>query len=308
MPVNANVIRKDRFLSNFATKYKLLERVGDFIAPPFSVPRPTDTFAQFTKANFRIYNDIVARGEEAKEIEIDYTEGTYKCKKHELGTWIDNEDPFNMDGNWQIDKVKTMWVLDAHRIAREKRIIDIATNTALVTQNSTPSTKWDNASGTPVSDILAAMATVKQSSTMAPNAIVMTLPVALKLINTTDWKERFKYTTTGFPSLFNAIEGFKQLGLQPMIAGSFGVNTPQGSASDPDAELLLGKNCLLFYREQNPTLETRTFMYSPFHKWNEAIMRYPMPWKRGYKITALSSIDELLVDAQCAYLFTSVIS
>lgn len=301
-------IRKDRFLTNFATKYKVQERVADFVAPPFVVPRETDVYAQFTKANLRIYNDLVARGEEAKEVELEYTEGTYRCKEHEIGTWISNKDPFNMDANWQLDKQKTMLVLDAHRLARENRVLSVATNAAIVTQNSTPSTKWDNASGTPVSDILNAMAVIKANSTVVPNALVISLATALKMIQTTEWRDYFKRTETGFPKLFNAVDGLRSLGLEPQISGAFGVNTAQGTASDPSAEVLIGKNAILFHREPNPTLETRTFMYSPYLKWNEAIMRYPMPWKRGYKITALSLIDELLVDAQCAYLFTGVIS
>lgn len=309
MPLQSNVIRKDRFLSNFATKYKVEERVADFISPPFAVPRPTDVYAQFTKANLRVYDTAISRGEEAKQIEIDYLEGTYNCKEQEIGTWIANKDVRNMDANWQIDKVKTTWILDAHRIARENRVLQIARNPAIVTQNSTPANLWsDITNGTPVKDVLDAMATVKRSSTKTPNAICMTLTTALKLINTNDWRDRFKFTTPGFPNLFDAISGFKQLGLQPMISGVFGVNTPQGAASDPQIEQLLGNDVVLFYREQNPTLESRTFMYSPYNYWNEAVARYPKPWLRGYSITVYSLIDELLVDAQCAYLLQNVVT
>lgn len=303
----SNVIRLDRYLTNFATTYKVEERVADFIAPPFKVQRPTDKFVQFTKNKLRVYDSLVGREEEAKQIEFEKTDGIYSCNEHSLRAFIANRDVENMDSGWRIDEIKTELVLDAIRLAREYRLAQMCTNTAIVTNYSTPSTKWDVSGGTPVANILTAMAAVKNASTKVPNRIVMTLDTALKLIQTTEWKDYFKFTTTGFPNLFNAIDGFRQLGLQPMIAGAFGVNTAKGTASDPGIEAILGKNALLFYGEDSPTTQSRTFMYSPFI-YNEQIMRDIRIEKRGYYIQAESFITELMVDAQCGYLFTSVIS
>lgn len=306
--VGSQVIHRDRFLSNFATKYKVEERVADFIAPPFAVPRPSDRFAQFLKSNLRVYDIKAGRGEESKEIEIDYQEGTYACTWRRLGTFIDASDPYNMDAGWQIDTTKTAQILDSFRIAREQYVMNFARNTQIVTQNTTPSNSWgDISNGTPIDDILSSMAAVKLASTKTPNAIVMTLPVALAIIKTNEYRDRFKFSAPGYEKQFSAIDGLKELGLTPMISGVFGTTTGQGTASDPQIDQLMGKDVLLFYREQNPTRESRTFMYSPYVRYNEAIERIPMPWKKGYKIECASMMDELLVDAQCAYLFTNVI-
>ena len=300
------VVRLDRLLSNFALSYKLQNRVADFVAPPFGVARPVDKYAVFTKGNtFRVYDLEMSRGEEAKQTEIEHTDAYYQTKRYSNSTWIDDLDASNMDGTWKLDYVKTKHILDIHRLAREQRVFKLATNAAIVTQTSSPSTAWSAAGGTPISDILNAMDVVYKNSTVIPNAIIFPMSVALKAIQTAEWKDYFKRSDVGAPKLFDLTSGLRTIGLEPMIAGAFGVNTPMGSASDPGVEQLLGNNVILFHREQNPTLETRTFMYSPFCKEMEVIKRFIFQERHGYSLECSSVVQELMVDPQCGYLLTN---
>ena len=301
-----DVIRLDRYLSNFATKYNVQERCADFIAPPFRVARIRDKYVQYTKNSLRVYDTAVGRQEVAKTIDMDVVDGTYVTQFHALNQFIDLYDQSNVDAGIVIDKVKTGLALDAFRLAREYRVLKIVTDPTLVTQTATPSTKWDVAGGTPIADILNAMAVIKKNSTKTPNRIVMSLETALKMVQTTEWKDYFKYSAPGFgQGLFSAVDGLKNLGLQPQIAGAYGVTTAPGVASDPQIEAMLGTACVLWYGEDTPSLESRTFMYSPFIQ-NEEIWRIESQREHGRYIEVRSHIAELLVDAQCAYLFTAV--
>lgn len=305
---DAQVIRLDRYLTQFATRYSLKERVADFIAPPFKVQRPSDRYVRYSSGNLRVYDDTTSRRERAKTIDLELdNDGTYSTQRRKLNVFIDNLDYQNNDNGIRIDEVKTSRLLDAARLARESRIWGIAGSPSIVTQTSTPGTKWD-AGGTPVTDILNAMAQVRAGSTMTPNRIVMSMEIALKLIQTDDWKQYFKYTQPGFgDGLFNAVEGLKNLGLDPQIAGAYGLNTAKGTASDPRFETVSGKNVLVFYGEDTPTTVSRVFMYSPFVR-NEQIFRWTEQKEDGDYVEVRSDITELLVDANCAFLFTNVIS
>lgn len=304
----SEAIKIDQFLTNFATRYKLKNPVADFIAPPFKVKRVSDLYGTYGKGNQRVYNNKVSGREVAKETTLSVGQETYNCELYSLSSFLLDRIRDNTDFPINLEKDKTRQLVEDMARAREYRVAQIAGNSSIITQGATPSTKWDNvSSGTPVADILTAMATIHENSQEEANAIVMTLSVALKMIKTNEWKEYFKYTDTGIKSLFNVVSGLRQLGLEPMISGVFANSTQMGAASDPQSEQIWGDNVLVFHREPNPTLESRTLMYSPFTFMNrtERIVKVE---ERGEKFIMTEEVDELLVDAQCGYLFSDVLS
>ena len=72
------------------------------------------------------------------------------------------------------------------------------------------------------------------------------------------------------------------------------------------AETIWNDSVLIFRREPTPTLETRTFMYSPFMI-KDQIRRIRKDEERGTKFEILEEIDELLVDATSAFLITNTL-
>ena len=301
-------IKEDRYLSNFATTYRVGGGVGDFVAPPFKVNRYADRYAVWDKSNQRIYDAKVVGREIAKEIDCAVSYAEYFCERYKLAKFLEDRTRDNTDIPINIEQKFVQDVKDAILVACEKRIYDIAGNASIVTQTSSPSNKWNNkTSGTPISDILTKKVTVLKACQKEPNRILMTAEVALQMIQCDEYKDYFKYTEGGRQDIFSAINGLRNIGLEPMIAGMFAGNTNPGGASDPGSELMWGESVLMFYSEPQPSLQARTFMYSPY-TYKDQVMRIREERQEGTIFELREERDELLVDATCAYLWTNTLA
>ncbi len=303
-------IHTNTFLTNFATGYKLANPVADFIAPPLLVKRPADKYAEYTKTQNRVYQNRVSGTEEPKEITFDVSEGTYNCKEYHLSKGVAWRSKRNTDNIFQLDYDAVRMLKRAQAIAREYRVWAQAGSSSVITQyqDISGSNLWSVAAGTPVKDILNGKAQIASATGgYEANRMVIPLPVALKMIQTTEWKSYFQYTVTGFSEgLWGVTQGLRHLGIEPMITNVMGLTDPEISGSSPAMETIWGNSCLLFYCEPTPSLETRTLMYSPYTL-RDVITTEPQRLKRRDLHTIYEEIDELLIDASCGFLYTNTI-
>ena len=297
-------IHTNQFLTNFLLGYKLANPVADFVAPPFLVNRPSDKYGIYNKTVNIVYQNKVAGNEEPKEINYEVSQAVFACQEYQLGKGVNWRSKRLTDAPWNLDFDAVRFLKRSQAIARECRVAAIAASASFVTQ-TTADTWGTVATGTPVDTIIDGMATVTDSTGgYTPNRIVIPTKWALKMVKTTNWKDYFKWSSAGFGNgLFSVADGLKNLGLEPMMTAVQGVNSMFVTGSDPGQETIWGANALLFYCEPNPSLETRTFMYSPYTL-RDVIETIPQKTKRRDFHTIYEEIAELLVDANCGYLIT----
>jgi hypothetical protein len=302
-------IKTNQFLTNFSTSYKLKKPVADFISPPFKVKNTSDKYAEYSKSVLRMYDNKIKGKQEPREASWNVTESTYLCEMYADSKWVPDTTLRNADKIFRPKQDAVKWLKQFMELAREKRVYEIAGSTSIVTNFTNKAGAWSTASsGTPVADILGKMGSIEDACLQEPNKITMTYRDALVAIQTDEWKDYFKHTNLGFANgLFNAIAGLRHLGLEPMITGARGLSTYEGTASDPASETLWDKKVLIFYSENRPTLNSRTFMFSPFtFKGLVKTLRDERKGGGGVNIDMWEEIDELLVDANCAGLLTNV--
>ncbi len=211
----------------------------------------------------------------------------------------------------RLDRDATKYLKRFHTMAREYRVNAIAGSSAIVTQGAAIGAAWNAAAGVPVTDILTGMSTVNIATTgYTPNRILIPTPVAIRAIQTTQWLSYFQYrgdVAKAADPLVSFVAGLRIFGLEPMLSDVYGLSEYKCTASDPTVtEQMWDDDVLLFYAEPTPSLETRTFMYSPFVK-KEFYYTTRMQRRRGVMHDIYTDIDELLVDASCAYLMTNCI-
>lgn len=294
------------YLTNFATGYKMRNPVADFIAPPFQVKYEAGRYVEYTASVFRVFDDKISGRERAKEIQWDVDYSTYACEEYSMEKFVSDKARDQAVDPIKLDEDATRFLKRFHSQSREYRIFQIAGNTALI-PNVNIASAWAGAAGTPITNITTGIATIAAACGFYPNRIVIPDLVALSMINTTEWRNYFTFTSQGFDTgLFDPVAGLRQLGLEPMMTNGMGLSTAKCTASDPTMESIWGDSVLLFYCEPTPTLETRTFMYSPYVK-KEVVFTTREPRERGVYHTIYSDIDELLVDASCGYLMTNTL-
>ena len=303
-------IHTNQFLTNFLLSYKLANPVADFVAPPFHVLRPSDKYGIYNKSQNIIYQNETKDGEEPKEIDYQVTQGTYTCREHKLGKGVYWRSRRMTDGVFNLDYDAVRFLKRAQAIAREYRVSQIAASASFVTHYSDlTSAPWSSKTGGyPVDNIIDGAAYVTGvTGGYTPNRMVLPTKVALTMIKTDNWTDHFKYNTVGFSGgLWSAADGLKNLGIDPMMTSVQGTNAMARAGSDPGMETIWGNNCLLFYCEPQPTLETRTFMYSPYTL-RDVISTIKQDIKDRDFHKIYEEICELLVDANCGYLFTNTL-
>jgi hypothetical protein len=311
MATKLEQVRIDQYLTNFIQKEVEGQAVGDFISPAFKVNRPSDKYLKYGKQNLRYIDNKVVGRAPAKEIDVSTDTGTYSCEKYATGFFVGDDAIRNVDGvaGIRLREQKAMNAARSQARSREKRIWDIAGSASIVTQTAGLANAWDSSSGTPVTNILTAIKTINDSTGIRANSIVMSLSAALKAIQTTEWKAYFQYTSEGFKGgLFDCISGLRQLGLEPMISGMRSLSTYEIGTSDPTAELISGVGkVLVFARETNPTTESNCFMFSPYTIKDE-VKSWREEQQDGEAGKITEEIDELLVNASCAYLYTAAVA
>jgi hypothetical protein len=86
------------------------------------------------------------------------------------------------------------------------------------------------------------------------------------------------------------------------------LSTYEIGTSDPTSELISGVGkVLIFVREQNPTTESNCFMFSPYTV-KDQVKSWRKEDERGESGSIYEEIDELLVNAACAYLYTGAVA
>jgi hypothetical protein len=305
----ADTIHIDKLLTNFATRYMVNDDVADFIAPPFKVKHNSDKYTTYGKESLRIYDNKLSGRQEAREIDVTVSSATYATEEYSLAKYVSARKRSNTDRPINMDQDAVRQLKEAQIIAREKRVADIAGDNTIITQTANAGGDWDTVTtGTPIADIRLGMKTIwsSQAGARKANAITIPVDVAIQMVGTDEYRDYFKYTNMASNEQFSIVSGLRHLGLEPMMAGVHGGNTNEGGASDPGAEAIWSDSVLIFVRQPSPTLETRTFMYSPYVKKDE-IRRIEEKKQRGTTFDIYEDIDELLVDATAAYLITNTL-
>ena len=300
------------FLTNFVQGYRARTvSTADFIAPPFQVKLEAGKYVEYNKTVFRVWDDKIIGDEEAKQIQWDVDQNTYACEEYSMGKFVSNKKKAQAIDPIRLDLDASRMLARFHAKAREYRVNAIAGSTAIVTNGVALASAWATpTTAVPVQNLLDGMASIAALLPMeefeSRFRILIPIEVALKMIQSTDWKSYFINHATVEKALFSAVDGLRAMGIEPLMCSPMGLSEPKGSASDPKVESLWSDNVLLFFCEPNPTVDSQTFMYSPFVAQN-MILTTPNNRRRGVYHDIYSDIDELLVNADAAYLLSNAL-
>lgn len=299
----------NQYLTNFVKRPKVADSFGDFIAPPFQVKLENGNYVVYNDDIFRVWENQMAGRQEAREIQWNVSHASYACEEYGLCKFVSDKAVAQNIAPIRLEQEAADRVQWYQRHARDYRIWAIAGNTAIVTQTLNIGGAWSTAAGTPITDILNAMATVETSIGVLPNRVLIPRQVALNMIRCTEWQTYF-LTAGNFAyapgAPFSVTGGLAKLGLEVLECGTKGLSTHKCTASDPHTEAMWNDSVLLFYCEPNPSTDCMSFMYSPYVK-RDIITRTRMPRRRGIFIDIYEDIEELLAEANAAYLFTNCI-
>ncbi len=200
----------DRLLSGMSIGYlnALSAYIADLVFPTILVPKQSGKYAKYRKedmfrdeAKKRSPLTISAGGHFATA-----TPGTFFCDEWAYHQDIPQEDLDNEEDPFNLENDATQNVVEKLRIRRERLFAENYFGESIWANDLNGQTDapgegefivWDDADSTPIDDVDAAKAIIKESTGLMPNTLVVAEKVHLKLKNHPDILERFKYTQTG---------------------------------------------------------------------------------------------------------------
>jgi hypothetical protein len=158
MPTSSSV-HVDSALSNIAIQYKNNQFIADRILPVITVNKRSDSYYKFTKSD-TFTRVMPLTGPKAEVTEADYTltTGSYDVLDYALKGFVSYTDMKNADAPLDLLADETEHLTNLLYLHREKMVADVvfASATYDSANKATPTTKWGNASATPIAQIITA--------------------------------------------------------------------------------------------------------------------------------------------------------
>ena len=217
-------IHIDVALSNVAVAYKNSALIAGEVLPIIPVNKQSDKYFTFGKEAFRLFDDLRANGQAAKEV-LSYSVGTgnYFCDPRALKDIVTDEDRNNADAPINQD-IETTEALTKMRLLRLEYEVGTtlfnATTFAGYTAALTGTARWDDYTNSdPCKDIEMAKASVHDNTGMEANTVAIGIDVWRKLKNHPDLMDRIKHSQKGILTTELVADLF---GVDKVIVGEIG--------------------------------------------------------------------------------------
>ena len=279
--------------------------LADLVLPPVPVVRESASFWVYDKSRFDVPDSKRAPRAEYNRIDWNVTTDNYLCHQYGLEGEIDDQERKNAAAPLDLDVDTTEIVTDMVLNNREKRCVDMVTDTSVVTQYTalTGVNKWtDPVNSDPLGVIKTARTTIFAATGYRPNRIVMGYTVFEALKLHPQIKEIIKYTERAIVTAALLAAAFE---VEEVLVGGVLRRTSKAGQADTLADVW-GANVLVFYSEKSPSLKRASFGYQ-LREEDLRVFRYREDKRDTDVIRVTEKQAEKIVAAQLGYLIQTAV-
>jgi hypothetical protein len=317
MSINVRPLKRERFaepgdlhvdaaLSHVSLDFKNNEFVADLVSPRIRVDKESDKYFVWSTEAFD--NPATGRAPKASFARTEFAPSTdtYQCEEYGLEIPIDDRERRNADPGADIEIAAVEKATGMIMTGREKRLADLLTSTADVTQNTTLSgtDQWDDyVNSDPVSDIDDARATIHSAGSPNPNTLVLGREVFDGLKRHPAVLDAFKYTESGVitEEMMSAL-----FGVGRVCVGNARYKTSNEGQTDA-LGYVWGKSAILLYTPMTPGRYTPAATYT-FVFTDRTVETYAEPEHSVTVVRVREETDEIVTSTACCYLIKDAVS
>ena len=290
-------------LTNLARGYTPPLMVAERVFPVVSVVKESDRYYQFQKEELQANseNTLRAAGALASEFTWDVTDTSYLAHEYAKRQLIPDRVMNNADPPIQPGITTTRKLKDLLMLGQEKRIQAIAQSAAVITNNATPTIKWDQSTATIEDDVDTAKETILLNAGVRATSMLLSYQAANAVKR---WLKAQAQTTYS--------EWLSQNMLPPVLWGleTIVAEAVENTADPAAAETLAyvwNDNVLVFNKQTAPTIQDRSLGYilRP-QEWEVKTYREEARKGNWHECSVIQA--EETVDASSGYLITDVIT
>ena len=252
----------DQLLTDMSIKYRNEEMVWSQILPSIKVPRRSDKYTIYTKADsYKLVNDMIGPKSQANEVDWGIGTGNYSVEDHALADWVPQENIDNSDPPIQPVIDTNDFLNNLLDIAQEKRTVDIVfaagTYPASNKVQLSGTAQWGGTADDPIGDLLKAI----EGCFMKANTIIMGADVWMifrklpEILDAVKGATRAQATPGGLATIEECRGLFE---VQNWLVGRARYITSK-EGQTPTYARLWGKNCAALHVVPNPGIRSITF-------------------------------------------------
>lgn len=166
---------QDRMLTNVAVEFEPKGMIADRVMPVVPVVFESAGYYTFDDSNFNIPEAKRNPRAVYKEIEFGMGTDSYRAEEYGLEARIDDRERRNSPGALDLDVGKTRRLTNGVLLNRERRVANLVTNTANVTQNTTlvGAAQWSDPTSDPGTNARTARSTIRSKTGVRPNKLAL---------------------------------------------------------------------------------------------------------------------------------------
>jgi hypothetical protein len=308
MPLITSV-KFDQLLTNISLQFAAAPDgyLADSVLPSVPVAKESAAYWVYDKSRLDAPDSKRAPRSEYNRIDWNVTTDTYIAEQYGLEGEIDDEERKNAATPLDLDVDTTEIVTDMVLNNREKRVADLVLSTAVVTQNITLAgvDQWsDFANSDPLDDVKTARTTIYTGAPgYTPNTLSMGYLVFEVIKLHPDIKEIVKYTERAIVTKQILAAVFE---VDEVLVGKVLRRSSKEGQTDAFTDVW-GKDVLLFYKENRPTLKRASFGYQ-MRQNDLRVFRYREDKRDTDVIRVSEKQDEKIVSATLGYLIKAAVA
>lgn len=299
----------DAALSQWALEYQSQGEnlIADLVAPAIPVAKKSDKYWIHGAEGFELVETARAPGAEYGEVKWAKSSDSFFCEGYGLKAVVPDEDAKNADPEVDPAKDAISVPLDEMKLAREKRVADLAFSSSSMTQTAAlaAADRFNADTSNPLEIVGDYKSTVRGKVGRIPNTGVVNYDgfVALQRHDTIRKVVFGMNAPESFPT---AAQIAQAIGLDRLLVG----NAVYSSATNTFTDIW-GKSMLIACIDPNPT--SRSLCPLKTFAWTGEGPRYATRgpvWdddRKGWKYYVDDYVDEKVVSVYAAYLLTTVV-
>jgi hypothetical protein len=280
--------------------------LADQVLPPVPVQKESAAYWVYDKSRLDAPDSKRAPRSEYNRIDWNVTTDTYLAEQYGLEGEIDDEERKNAASPLDLDVDTTEIVTDMVLNNREKRVADLVTSTAVITQNVTltGTQQWSDPASDPLANATTARTTIYGAAPgYTPNTMLMGYKVFEALKNHADIKEIVKYTERAIITRQILAAVFE---VDEVLIGKVSRRISKEGATDAFTDVW-GKDVLFFFKESRPSLKRASFGYQ-MRQNDLKVFRYREDKRDTDVIRVSEKQDEKIVSPNLAYLIKNAVA
>lgn len=309
-------IRINKPLTNISVAYRNEMFIADKVLPRVVENRVNPFYYTWDRDNFRMSDDRRAPGAKANEVTFNLNKSAnFTLTERTLVGKIPKESmeaAKDADSKWDLKRDEMEFVNDKILTRYEKEVADLlfnATTFAGYTSAITGVSRWDQyGTSDPVDDIDTARASIRQSTGIKPNMLILGAEVFVHLANHPDILDRIKGgATKASPADVTAQVLAIIFKVNEVIVGDavYDSASEGGTVTMTD---LWGKYALLAYKAPKPKLKSPSVGYTFYNTNYEEVRDWYNQEYKSHFVEVTKKFEPKVVSAMSGYLYQTVVS